>query len=325
MRIYSSPAVLATALLLASALPASAQRVAFERSYTVGSTPTLDVTTIRGKIDVSVGTADRIEVRGSATVRWGLSSPTEAYELVKKIAANPPMQQEGDTVRLRPPSSPEEQRAMTVAYDVTVPRGTIVRTSSDSGETTIVGVAGRVSIRTESASISVRDLGGDTDVTTQSGAVNADSVAGNLNVSTQSSRVSARNLGAGLRVRTQSGAVEGTFRGPGTVDIGTASSAIDLVGVNGALTATSNSGRIRVSGLPSAPWQVTSGSGSFDLDFDSSATLTLDARSGSGSVRVDGSALQGSTSKGAASGTVGGGGPLVRANSRSGSIRIGLQ
>jgi hypothetical protein len=325
MRIYSSPTVLATAVILAFALPASAQRVAFERSYTVGATPTLDVTTIRGKIDVSVGTTDRVEVRGSATVRWGLSSPAEAYELVKRVAANPPIQQDGDTIRLRPPAAPEEQRAMTVAYDITVPRGTIVRTNSDSGETTISGVAGRVSIRTESASIAVRDLGGDTDVTTQSGAVDADSVAGNLNVSTQSSRVTARNLGGGLRVRTQSGAVEGTFRGLGSVDIGTSSSAIDLTGVKGALTATSNSGRIRVSGLPGEPWQVTSGSGSFELDFDSDANLTLDARSGSGSVRVDGSALKGSASKGAATGTVGLGGPLVRASSRSGSIRIGLR
>jgi len=214
---------------------------------------------------------------------------------------------------------------MTVAYAVSVPRGTVVRTNSDSGETTIAGVNGKVSVRTESASIRVRDLSGDADVTTQSGSVDADSVGGNLDVTTQSSRVSVRNLGAGLRVRTQSGAVEGTFRGPGNVDVGTGSSAIDLVGVNGGLTATSNSGRIRVSGLPTEPWQVTSGSGSFELDFDSNAKLTLDARSGSGSVRVDGSALQGSTSKGAASGTVGGGGPLVRANSRSGSIRVGLR
>ena len=325
MRIYSSPTVLATALLLASALPASAQRVSFERSYTVGATPTLDVTTIRGKIDVSVETADRIVVRGTATVRLGLSSPTEAYELVKRVAANPPIEREGSTLRLRPPAAPEEQRAMTVAYAVSVPRGTVVRTNSDSGETTVAGVNGKVSVRTESASIRVRDLSGDADVTTQSGSVDADSVGGNLDVTTQSSRVSVRNLGAGLRVRTQSGAVEGTFRGPGNVDVGTGSSAIDLVGVNGGLTATSNSGRIRVSGLPTAPWQVTSGSGSFELDFDSNAKLTLDARSGSGSVRVDGSALQGSTSKGAASGTVGGGGPLVRANSRSGSIRVGLR
>jgi DUF4097 and DUF4098 domain-containing protein YvlB len=325
MRSSARISVLAAAFGLAAAVPSFAQRVAFERSYTVGAAPTLDVYTIRGKIDVSVGTTDRIVVRGTATVRLGLSSPTEAYELVKKVAANPPIQQEGDTLRLRPPSSPEEQRAMTVAYDVTVPRGTVVRSHSDSGETTIAGVAGRVSIRTESAAISVRDLGGDAEVTTQSGAVNADSVGGNLNVSTQSSRVSVRNLGAGLRVRTQSGAVEGTFRGQGTVDVGTGSSAIDLVGVNGGLTATSTSGRIRVSGLPTAPWQVTSGSGSFDLDFDSNAKLTLEARSGSGSVRVDGGSLQGSISKGAASGTVGGGGPLVRASSRSGSIRIGLK
>jgi hypothetical protein len=81
--------------------------------------------------------------------------------------------------------------------------------------------------------------------------------------------------------------VEGSLRGRGDVNIGTGSSAIDLMGVNGGLIATSSSGRIRVSGAPGALWQVTSGSGSFDLDFDSSSKLTLDARSGSGSVSVD--------------------------------------
>jgi hypothetical protein len=58
--------------------------VAFERSYQVGTAPVLDVSTIRGKIDVSVGDADRIVVRGIATVRWGMSVPTTAYELVSE-------------------------------------------------------------------------------------------------------------------------------------------------------------------------------------------------------------------------------------------------
>jgi hypothetical protein len=324
MRISIPVIAIAATSLLAAANPSSAQRVAFERTYTVGATPTLDVSTIRGKIDVAAGEADRIVVRGTATVRIGVSVPGNAYEMAKRVAADPPIQQDGATIRLRPPTDPDEQRALTVAYDVTVPRGTTVRASSDSGATTISGVAGQVTARTQSAAIDVRDLGADAEVTTGSGAVRADSVAGNLRVSTESSSVSVRNLGSGLRVRTQSGAVEGTFRGRGDVDISTASSAIDLVGVNGGLVATSSSGRIRVSGLPSGPWQVTGGSGSFELAFDSSAKLTLDARSGSGSVRVDGAGLQGSTSKGAASGTVGGGGPLVRASSRSGSIRIGL-
>jgi Toastrack DUF4097 len=325
MRISPPVCVFTAGLLLAAAVPSSAQRVAFDRTHTVGTAPTLDVSTIRGTIDVSVGDADRIVVRGTATVRYGLSVPAAAYELAKRVAADPPIQQDGATLRLRPPAGGDEQRAMTVAYDVSVPRGTVVKTNSDSGATTISGVTGHVSVRTQSAAVAVRDLGGTGDLATGSGMVQVDGIVGDLSVSTQSSRVSLRNIGGGLHVRTQSGAVEGTFRGQGNVDVGTGSSAIDLVGVNGGLIATSNSGRIRVSGLPTAPWQVTSGSGSFDLDFDSNAKLTLDARSGSGSVSVDGSTLLGSTSKGAASGTVGGGGPLVRANSRSGSIRIGLR
>ena len=325
MGIPASVCVLAAGLLLASDAPAFAQQVAFERTYQAGAAPTLDVSTIRGKIDVSVGDTDRIVVRGTATVRLGLSLPANAYELVKRVAADPPIEQEGTIVRLRPPSGADEQRAMTVAYTVLVPRGTVVKTNSDSGATTISGITGPVSVRTQSAAIGIRDLGGAANITTGSGAVDVDGMAGDLTVSTESSRVTLRNIGAGLHVRTQSGAVEGTFRGRGNVDVGTGSSAIDLVGVNGGLMATSNSGRIRVSGLPSAPWQVTSGSGSFDLDFDSNARLTLEARSGSGSVSVNGSTLQGSTSKGAASGTVGGGGPLVRATSRSGSIRIALR
>jgi hypothetical protein len=68
MRISNRIGILAVALTLATAVPSFAQRVAFERSYTVGATPTLDVTTIRGKIDVSVGTADRILIRGTATL-----------------------------------------------------------------------------------------------------------------------------------------------------------------------------------------------------------------------------------------------------------------
>jgi putative adhesin len=325
MHISVSTGVVALAMVMTSAAPSSAQRVAFERSYKVEASPTLDVSTTRGKIDVSVGDIDQIVVRGTATVRYGFNVPANAYELAKRVAANPPIQQEGGTLRLRSPAGAEEQRALTVAYDVTVPPGTVVRAISDSGETTVTGVVGRVSIRTQSGAIAARDLGADAEVTTGSGAVAVDGIAGDLNVSTQSSRVSLRNVGAGLRVRTQSGAVEGNIRGRGNVDVGTASSGIDLVGVNGGLIASSNSGRIRVSGLPTAPWQVTGGSGSFDLDFDANAKLTLDARSGSGSVYVEGSTLQGSTSKGAASGTVGGGGPLVRANSRSGSIRIGLR
>ena len=103
MRISLSVCVFSAGTLLAAASPSAAQRIAFERSYTVGQAPTLDVSTIRGKIDISVGEPDRVVVRGTTTVRVGLTSPPTAYELAKKVAANPPIQQEVDLIRLRPP------------------------------------------------------------------------------------------------------------------------------------------------------------------------------------------------------------------------------
>ena len=135
-------------------------------------------------------TPNRVVVRGTATVRWGLSAPSTAYELVKQVAANPPILQDGDTIRLRPPAGADEQRAMTVAYDVSCSardccaRRAATRVRRRSAESTVA-----CRFRTQSAAIDVRDLGGDTDVTTGSGAVQADGVNGDLSVATQSSRI----------------------------------------------------------------------------------------------------------------------------------------
>jgi Toastrack DUF4097 len=97
---------------------------------------------------------------------------------------------------------------------------------------------------------------------------------------------------------------------------------IDVSGVHGGLAANSSSGSIRIDGVPTSPWRVTGGSGRIELGIDRSTAFTLDAKSGSSSVSLDGIAFDGTTSKGLATGNVGGGGPLVQAASRSGAIRI---
>lgn len=322
MRYTGVGLIAVVALLLTTADAAWAQRVRFERTFDVPAEAFLDVSTVRGKIDITVGQPGRVVVLGTATVRWGLTDPTVALQLAKQVADNPPIVQEGHTVRLRPPSRDEERRAMTISYEVQVPKGMQVKTESDSGETTITGVGGRVVVETESAAITLQDLGGDADVITSSGAVRVDDVTGDLSVRTQSAGIALRGLGAGLRVRTQSGSVEASFRGQGLVDVETASSAIDLANVGGGLIAASSSGRIRVDGTPTAPWEISGGSGSFDVKLARRVGFDLDASSGSGSVRLDGLDLSGSASKGVATGAVAGGGPLVQARTRSGSIAI---
>ena len=314
----------AAALCLTSTVPLAAQRYPFERSLDANDQITLDVATERGRIDVSAGEVGKVIVRGTVTVRTGVNVPLDAVAIAKRVAANPPVQRENTTVRLRPPVSDDERRAVTIAYDVIVPKRTRVVTRTDSGATNVRDVSGPVSVTTQSAAIDLRDLGSSVEIKTGSGGVRASSVGGDVNVSTESSSITLRNLKAGLRARTLSGAVTVNFVGKGDVDVETGSSAIDLSDVNGGLSATSNSGSLRISGVPTSPWRANTGSSRIELGIRRGAGFTLDARSDSSDVELDGFAVD-ETRKGVAAGNVRGGGPMVRAASRSGRIRVGLR
>jgi len=327
-RVYTGLMRILTALsaiftLALSASPALAQRLPLEQSFDSTGISTLDVSTIRGKINVVSGEADRIQIGGAVTVRIGVDVPENPLEIAKRIAANSPIARAGDTVRLRPPADARDQKAVTVNYDVRVPPNTKILTVSDSGETIVAGLAGTVDVRTQSGAITVQRLGGATTISTDSGAVLVEGTNAPLTVKTSSSSFTARALGGHLHVRTMSGAVSAGFEGAGDVDIETGSSAIQLHGVRGAMTAASRSGRITVEGKPDRQWAVTTGSGSVDVAV-ASPPLTLDATSASGSVQVVGARVDGAVSKRAISGAIGSGGPMVRLSSRSGSIRVNV-
>ena len=314
--------VLLAAVLQTIPATALAQRFPFERSLDVSETVTLDVATVRGKIDVTAGAPGRVVVVGTVTVRIGWNVPANAVELAREVAANPPIQRDGKTIRLRPPSDDAQRRAVTVAYRVQVPPETEVISDSDSGATVVRGVAGPVRVRTQSSAIDLWQLGGSAGVTTGSGAVNVSDVAGQLTVSTSSSAFTGRSLKGGVRVRTQSGAINADISGPGGVSVETGSSAINLRGVQGALSASTRSGRVSVIGVPHETWDVSTGSGGVDIDTGSAISLAVEATTGSGSVKVTGAPVDGFVSKRKVTGTIRGGGPLVRVTSRSGSVVV---
>ena len=307
---------------LAIAAPAAAQRFTFERTYDVGASPVIDVATNRGKINIRAGEPGRVVVTGAATVRLGLTVPVNAVELARKVAEKPPIEQNGDRLRLRAPSDPGEDRAMTVNYDVRVPPNARVIAGSDSGAIDVRDVGGAVEVRTQSSSVALSDLAGTADIDTGSGAVTVDRVGGIVRVSTSSSAITARNLRGGLRARTQSGRVFASFAGQGPVDVQTQSSAIDLSGVSGALTTFSESGHTYVTGEPSAAWNVSSGSSGIDVHFASKVNATLHATTNSGTVYTPDRLVTGSIERQRVEGAIGSGGPVVRLASRSGSIRV---
>jgi len=311
------------AALQAAGSSALSQRLPVQKSFDAAGITTLDVSTIRGKINVVSGETDRIEVGGAVTIRIGIDVPENPLQIAQRIAANPPIERVGDTVRLRPPADARDRKAVTVNYDVRVPANTKIVSVSDSGETTIAGVTGAVDVRTHSGAIALQRIGGATTISTGSGAVLVEGTKAPLIVSTSSSAFTGRALGGNLHVRTMSGAVNAGFEGPGDVDVETGSSAIQLRGVRGALTAATRSGRVTIEGKPDRQWAVSTGSSGIDVDV-ASPPLMLDATTGSGSVRVDGATVNGTVSKRAVNGAIGSGGPTVRVSTRSGSIRINV-
>jgi hypothetical protein len=315
-------AIFALAALIAAPTPAVAQRFAFERPLVLTGTATLDVSTLRGKIEVTVGEPGRMVVAGAATVRAGWDVPANAEELARRVASSPPIERDGNTVRLRPPADSTERRAITINYRVRVPPTTQILAVSDSGAIAIEGALDRVTVRTQSGAIDVVNVGSTANVTTGSGGVTIDGVRGDVEVTTSSSSILAHKLGGSLRVRTSSGAVEAELVGNGDVDIETSSSGVQLRGLKGGMKVISSSGRITAHGMPSRPWQASTGSGAVDIAVAAGTAFTVNATSGSGSVLVKGAPLQGAVSKRKVAGTVGGGGPIIHLSSRSGAIRV---
>jgi hypothetical protein len=308
------------AALVLSASSANAQTFAFERTFPAAAATTLDVATDRGKITVRAGSGPDVVVVGRVTVRRGFTVPADAVTLARAAANQPPVEQSGNVVRLHLPSDARTRRAVTVAYEVHLPSHVPVTTNTESGETVIDGIHGSVSVRTQSASVTLSNLE-ETEVNTGSGHVTIDG-AGPLRVSTSSSGIRLRQIRDELFIRTQSGNVNASLSGEGDVDVETGSSAITIEGIDGGLAASTQSGKVRVAGKPRRPWQVTTGSSAIETEMASAAMFNLEATSGSGSVKTENLMVRGETDKRRVAGTIDGGGPMVRLNTRSGAIKV---
>ena len=320
MRTTLTAAALVASIVAPSA--AFAQRFPFERTLEAAGTDTLDVSTVRGKIDVLAGQPGQIVIEGAATVRVGITVPANAVELAKRVAASPPIEQTGSVIRLTIPSDQEARRAVTINYRVHVPPGTTVRANSESGETSIHGTTAAVNVRTQSGAITVGQLSGPVEIGTGSGAVAAEDIAGPLSVKTASSAFNGTGLGPSLTVRTESGSVQGAFAGRGDADVQTGSSAVTLRGVRGGLTVKTQSGQVTLAGTPLRDWTATTGSSSVKLELESGSGFRLDAASRSGKVTVNGVTPAIATTTHSAVGTIGQGDATVRIRTGSGAIRV---
>jgi hypothetical protein len=174
-----------------------------EKTFTVSSPARLDLSNIRGSVEVHPGEEGVISIRISKDTNSGDASRTEielsqARDGTVKAATHFP---EGAWSWLFG-SFP-----CRVDYVVQAPRTCSLKTNGVSSKTLVEGFEGEFSFHSVSGEMTLRSLSGPVKVNTVSGGVELAELTGDLNLTTVSGKVSGKHIQGPVHLNTVSGRV----------------------------------------------------------------------------------------------------------------------
>jgi len=316
-------ALVLTLAPLAARADEPAAEGSFERTLKVTGAVDLEVKTGSGSIQVRTGSADTVKVLGKIRARdsrWGGMS---AQEKVRQLEANPPIEQDGNVIRIGQIEDRDLRNNVSISYELTVPAATKLRSGTGSGSQTIDGINGPLEASTGSGSLHIANIGDEVRASTGSGGIELSGVKGSLRASTGSGGIRASGIGGAINASTGSGSIELEQTAPGDVEATTGSGSVRLSGVQGAVRVRTGSGSIRAQGTPTGEWRLHSASGGVTVRLPADAAFELNAHTSSGRVHTTHPVtVVGTLSPRELRGKVRGGGPLLDLSTSSGSIRI---
>ncbi|HEV2352581.1 MAG TPA: DUF4097 family beta strand repeat-containing protein [Terriglobia bacterium] len=318
---------LAAALLLTTAAVqarAAAAEGSFDRTLKVTGPVDLDVTTGSGNIDVRTGDASSVHVSAKirASNNWHFDS-ADAERKVHELETHPPLEQNGNSIRIGRIEDPELRRNISISYELEVPVETRLTAKTGSGNETINGIHGPLRASTGSGTLRISNLGDELEAESGSGDIEANSIKGHAHLHTGSGSIRGSAIAGSIVAGTGSGNIHLEQTAPGDVRLETGSGSTEVTGVHGVLEARSGSGSISASGNPTGSWTMHSGSGSLTVRLASPVGFDLDARTSSGQIITDQPiTVQGSIGHGHMQGKARGGGARLDLETGSGNIHI---
>ena len=304
------------------ALPAAAAAEgSFQRSLQVTGPVHMELSTGSGSVEVRTGSPGQVQVTGR--IRAGEWFSGNSGEKIKRIEANPPIQQNGNDIRIGRIDDPELRHNISISYEVVVPPETDLKVQSGSGDQRVDGIRGPLEVSAGSGGLKISAIGDRVQAETGSGDIDINRVKGNVHAKTGSGSIDASDIAGAFEADTGSGRITLRQTAPGSVRVDTGSGGMELHGVQGSLEAKAGSGDIQAEGSPTGAWNVHTGSGGVQLKLPSDAAFDLDAHTSSGSISVDHPlTVQGSIGRKEVRGRVGRGGLPVEVETGSGDIEI---
>ena len=317
------------ALLSLLSLPVfAAQEGGFDRTLKVTGPVDLEVRTSSGGIVINRGGAGQVVIHASIRASNNGWFSGDVSDRIREIENNPPIEQNGNVIRIGHFTDNDRQRNISISYDIQVPAEVRVHSRTGSGHIRINSVNGPVDASTGSGGIDIDSVPSDVRLETGSGSIRLNHVAGSARGHTGSGSIEGDGIGGGSSVNTsakfQGKASEGS-NAPGRsyLDFETGSGSIRLQNVTGELKARTGSGNIEAEGQQAGDWELHTGSGGIRVRLPQTAKFDLMARTSSGSVSTDFPiTIQGTVNRRELSGSVNGGGPKLDLHTASGSIHI---
>jgi DUF4097 and DUF4098 domain-containing protein YvlB len=244
----------------------------FEREMEVKVPLRLEVATGSGDISVQGGQDGKLKVTSEFQVR--AVSHEKAEELARRITEDPPIEVEGDLVRVGGlskyglgmwPIGP----SVVFDFSISAPFETEVRAKSGSGDQDVRNLKGPVTVKAGSGGIRVEDVEAQVEIDTGSGDIAVARVRSSVKADTGNGDLELREIGGELSVRVGSGDAQ-------------------LRSMGGSMNVAIGSGDVSLeSDVPAGvEWVIRAGSGDVELVLPSSSQFNFSGRCGSGDIET---------------------------------------
>lgn len=272
-----------TALALSPACVTAADNT-FERTFSVSAPVRLELNNGSGNVEIRGSADGKVHIFGKVTPGWSVFGSSEKN--VQEVVANPPVEQNGNVVRIGRNNSLFKN--VSIDYRIEVPHDSDIDASVASGGITVDSVRGPVKASSASGYVHVYQVERDTQLSAASGSIEASGIGGILRVSSASGDIVLTDVKGDLKVSAASGSIR--VRNPGDrVDASSASGSIEVTGAQSDLKIHAISGSVNVGGDPSANryWELKSVSGSIDIHVPPNASFLFTAETTSGDIRTN--------------------------------------
>jgi Toastrack DUF4097 len=295
----------------------------FQRTLQVTGPVELSIQTGSGAITVRTGDSSSVEVQGKIQARHSFLSNDDAEKKVAYLESHPPIEQDGNVIKIGHIADSSLQRNISISYELVVPANTQLRSRTGSGNQSVDGIAGPLDTSTGSGNIRASNIGASVQATTGSGQIVLETVKEGVRASTGSGDIRATGVGGSVRASTGSGGITVEQTDVADARVSTGSGNIALKNVRGLVHASSASGSITAEGGGLSPWHLETASGDVSVRVPASVGFDLHAHTVSGSISTSRPlTVEGTVSKREITGKAGSGGFLLDVSTVSGNIQI---